>query len=154
MADVVNVALVVGFDAGILYFMGFKALMYLLVGVVLGGGLHPMAGHLIAEHYMFLKVRPCPSWHAWSSCISTARCHLAGALIHAHICYHVHSRSALRISQEIAACTRQDEGLPHACAPEIEIAASCDGLAVSAGSGDIQLLWAPECPHLQCWLPQ
>ena len=61
MADVVNVALVVGFDAGILYFMGFKALMYLLVGVVLGGGLHPMAGHLIAEHYMFLKVRPCPS---------------------------------------------------------------------------------------------
>lgn len=55
-ADVVNVALVVGFDAAILYFMGFKALMYLLVGVVLGGGLHPMAGHLIAEHYMFLKV--------------------------------------------------------------------------------------------------
>ena len=51
-----NVALVVGFDAAILYFMGFKALMYLLVGVVLGGGLHPMAGHLIAEHYMFLKV--------------------------------------------------------------------------------------------------
>ena len=55
-ADVVNVALVVGFDASILYFMGFKSLMYLLIGVVLGGGLHPMAGHLIAEHYMFLKV--------------------------------------------------------------------------------------------------
>lgn len=55
-ADVVNVALVFGFDASILYFMGFKSLMYLLVGVVLGGGLHPMAGHLIAEHYMFLKV--------------------------------------------------------------------------------------------------
>ncbi|CAK0780311.1 hypothetical protein CVIRNUC_005008 [Coccomyxa viridis] len=54
-ADVVNVALVVGFDASILYFMGFKSLMYLLIGVVLGGGLHPMAGHLIAEHYMFLK---------------------------------------------------------------------------------------------------
>ena len=36
--------------------MGFKSLMYLLIGVVLGGGLHPMAGHLIAEHYMFLKV--------------------------------------------------------------------------------------------------
>ena len=60
-ADVVNVALVVGFDAGILYFMGFKALMYLLVGVVLGGGLHPMAGHLIAEHYMFLKVSALPA---------------------------------------------------------------------------------------------
>lgn len=55
-----NVALVIGFDAGVLYFWGFKALMYLLVGVVLGGGLHPMAGHLIAEHYMFLKVSVTP----------------------------------------------------------------------------------------------
>lgn len=57
MADVVNLGLVLGFDAAILYFLGFKSLMYLLVGVILGGGLHPMAGHLIAEHYMFMKVR-------------------------------------------------------------------------------------------------
>jgi hypothetical protein len=56
-ADVVNLALVLGFDAAVLHFMGFKSLMYLLLGVVLGGGLHPIAGHLIAEHYMFLKVR-------------------------------------------------------------------------------------------------
>lgn len=62
-ADVVNLALVLGFDAAIIYFMGFKSLMYLVVGVVLGGGLHPMAGHLIAEHYMFLKVGP-PSLNA------------------------------------------------------------------------------------------
>ena len=62
----VNVALVIGFDASILYFMGFKALMYLLVGVVLGGGLHPMAGHLIAEHYMFLKVSYLLGLHVWT----------------------------------------------------------------------------------------
>ncbi|KAK9914834.1 hypothetical protein WJX75_001152 [Coccomyxa subellipsoidea] len=55
MADVINLTLVLGFDAGILYFLGIKAMMYLLVGVIVGGGLHPMAGHLIAEHYMFLK---------------------------------------------------------------------------------------------------
>ena len=56
MADVVNIAVVLGFDAAVLYFLGIKALAYLLVGVLAGGGLHPMAGHLIAEHYMFLKV--------------------------------------------------------------------------------------------------
>ena len=69
-ADVVNVALVIGFDAGVLYFWGFKALMYLLVGVVLGGGLHPMAGHLIAEHYMFLKVSvtPCAGMYPMCHC--------------------------------------------------------------------------------------
>lgn len=53
----VCVGLVLGFDAAILYFLGVKALAYLLIGVIVGGGLHPMAGHLIAEHYMFLKVR-------------------------------------------------------------------------------------------------
>ena len=73
-ADVVNVALVVGFDASILYFMGFKSLMYLLIGVVLGGGLHPMAGHLIAEHYMFLKVSQhhCLVLHAAPRCACAA----------------------------------------------------------------------------------
>jgi hypothetical protein len=55
-ADLVNIAVVLGFDAAVLYFLGIKALAYLLVGVLAGGGLHPMAGHLIAEHYMFLKV--------------------------------------------------------------------------------------------------
>lgn len=56
MADVVNIAVVVAFDALLLYFWGFKALMYLLTGNIFGGGLHPMAGHLIAEHYTFIKV--------------------------------------------------------------------------------------------------
>lgn len=56
VADVVNIAVVVAFDALLLYFWGFKALMYLLTGNIFGGGLHPMAGHLIAEHYTFIKV--------------------------------------------------------------------------------------------------
>lgn len=53
--DLANVAVVVGFDAALVYFAGWKALVYLMVGTVFGGGLHPMAGHLIAEHYMFQK---------------------------------------------------------------------------------------------------
>ena len=54
--ELLNIGLVVGFDLALLYFCGIKPLVYLLAGVVLGGGLHPLGGHLIAEHYMFLKV--------------------------------------------------------------------------------------------------
>lgn len=49
-------AVVLGFDAVLLYTCGIKSLAYLLAGTVMGGGLHPMAGHLISEHYMFVKV--------------------------------------------------------------------------------------------------
>lgn len=55
VADFINVVVVLGFDAILLYFWGFKSLAFLLAGVVMGGGLHPLGGHLIAEHYMFLK---------------------------------------------------------------------------------------------------
>ena len=55
--ELINIALVVAFDLALFYFCGIKPLAFLLGGVVLGGGLHPLGGHLIAEHYMFLKVR-------------------------------------------------------------------------------------------------
>ena len=55
-ADVVNIVTVVAFDLLILYFWGLKSLIYLAAGNIFGGGLHPMAGHLIAEHYTFVKV--------------------------------------------------------------------------------------------------
>lgn len=57
MADLVNIAVVLSFDAALLYTCGIKSLVYLLLGTVMGGGMHPMAGHLISEHYMFIKVR-------------------------------------------------------------------------------------------------
>jgi sphingolipid delta-4 desaturase len=53
--DVVNWILVMGCNAAILYFWGLKSLVYLFAGSILGGGLHPLAGHLIAEHYQFEK---------------------------------------------------------------------------------------------------
>ena len=56
-ADLVNIAVVVAFDAAVIYTCGLKSIVYLLAGTVFGGGLHPMAGHLISEHYMFVKVR-------------------------------------------------------------------------------------------------
>ena len=62
-----NLVLVLGFDAGLLYCWGLKSLAYLLIGVVAGGGLHPLGGHLIAEHYMFLKV--CRSQYSMLACL-------------------------------------------------------------------------------------
>ena len=57
MADVVNMVVVLSFDAALLYTCGIKSIIYLLLGTVMGGGMHPMAGHLISEHYMFIKAR-------------------------------------------------------------------------------------------------
>lgn len=45
----------VAFDYAIYHFFGVKALLYLIIGTLLGMGLHPMAGHFIAEHYTFVK---------------------------------------------------------------------------------------------------
>lgn len=56
MADVINWGLVLAFDGVLLYTLGFKSLLYLLLGTLFGGGLHPIAGHLIQEHYMFVTV--------------------------------------------------------------------------------------------------
>jgi sphingolipid delta-4 desaturase len=44
-----------GFDAVLVYFSGWKALVYLVLSTFLGGGMHPVAGHFIAEHYVFMK---------------------------------------------------------------------------------------------------
>ena len=36
---------------------GPRAFLYLLLSAFLGGGLHPAAGHFIAEHYVFVEAR-------------------------------------------------------------------------------------------------
>jgi len=42
-------------DFLILYYLGSKPLVYLFLSSFLGCGLHPVAGHFIAEHYVFIK---------------------------------------------------------------------------------------------------
>jgi len=41
------------FDVIILQLFGSKALCYLVIGSILGCGLHPLAGHFVGEHYLW-----------------------------------------------------------------------------------------------------
>lgn len=54
MQDAVNWAIVLAFDALLLHAAGWRALLYLLAASTLGAGLHPLAGHLLAEHVVFV----------------------------------------------------------------------------------------------------
>ena len=53
--DGVNLLTVVAVDIAVLTspLLGPRALLYLLLSILLGGGLHPAGAHFIAEHYMW-----------------------------------------------------------------------------------------------------
>ncbi|XXH03565.1 phosphatidylinositol-binding protein scs2 [Hypoxylon texense] len=53
-----NVVVQVLFDAVILKTMGGASLLYFLLSSFLAGSLHPLAGHFIAEHYVYETVTP------------------------------------------------------------------------------------------------
>lgn len=53
--ELVNWAIQITFDSFLIYTLGIKAMCYLWFGTILGLGLHPIAGHFIAEHYVFIK---------------------------------------------------------------------------------------------------
>lgn len=51
--DIANVAVIVASDLLVAYFFGPRAVFYLVLSTLLGMGFHPVAGHFIAEHYVF-----------------------------------------------------------------------------------------------------
>ena len=51
--EAITAACVLSFDALLYYLFGGAALAYTIGGSLLGMGLHPVAGHFIAEHYVF-----------------------------------------------------------------------------------------------------
>lgn len=55
MLEIQNVVVQLAVDLIIYYLWGLKPIVYLIAGSILGMGLHPISGHFIAEHYMFLK---------------------------------------------------------------------------------------------------
>ncbi|KAI0426581.1 fatty acid desaturase-domain-containing protein [Xylaria sp. FL1042] len=53
-----NVATQLSFDAVILRTLGVQSMLYFLLSSFLAGSLHPLAGHFIAEHYVYSTVTP------------------------------------------------------------------------------------------------
>lgn len=54
----VNLAVQIVFDAIILKTMGVQSMLYFILSSFLAGSLHPLAGHFIAEHYVYETVTP------------------------------------------------------------------------------------------------
>ncbi|KAL8152164.1 hypothetical protein V2J09_009924 [Rumex salicifolius] len=48
-----NLSIQLALDATMVYFWGWKSFAYLIASTFVGGGMHPMAGHFISEHYVF-----------------------------------------------------------------------------------------------------
>jgi sphingolipid 4-desaturase/C4-monooxygenase len=53
--EIVNICTQVLFVGSILFAFGWWAIAYLLGGLLLSMGVHPVAGHFISEHYVFQK---------------------------------------------------------------------------------------------------
>ncbi|CAF0913205.1 unnamed protein product [Adineta steineri] len=54
LLEVINLVIELAFDATIMYFLGRKSFVYLFFGTALGLGLHPISGHFLSEHYIFV----------------------------------------------------------------------------------------------------
>ncbi|KAL3677421.1 hypothetical protein R1sor_027369 [Riccia sorocarpa] len=53
--EIGNLTAQVALDAALVYYAGWRALAYLILSTFVGGGIHPIAGHFISEHYVFKK---------------------------------------------------------------------------------------------------
>jgi sphingolipid delta-4 desaturase len=52
--EYINIAVIVMSDALVYHFCGLNGLLYLVLGTLLGMGIHPVAGHFVAEHYVLM----------------------------------------------------------------------------------------------------
>ncbi|KAK0380866.1 fatty acid desaturase [Colletotrichum limetticola] len=53
-----NIAVQLAFDYALYSAFGFNTILYFLLSSFLAGSLHPLAGHFIAEHYVYETVTP------------------------------------------------------------------------------------------------
>lgn len=51
--EVLNFVTTLSFDAMLVYYFGWGPVLFNVASTLLGMGLHPVAGHFIAEHYLF-----------------------------------------------------------------------------------------------------
>jgi sphingolipid delta-4 desaturase len=63
--EILNWIMCMSFNAIIWNYFGVKSLIYLISGTLLGLGLHPAAGHFIAEHYEFIRGQETYSYYGF-----------------------------------------------------------------------------------------
>ncbi|KAI9120722.1 hypothetical protein K1719_007755 [Acacia pycnantha] len=51
--EFINFAIQIALDVAMVHYFGWKSFAYLILSTFVGGGMHPMAGHFISEHYVF-----------------------------------------------------------------------------------------------------
>ncbi|KAL1289217.1 hypothetical protein HN51_057820 [Arachis hypogaea] len=51
--EFINFTVQIALDAAMVYFWSWKSLGYLILSTFVGGGMHPISGHFISEHYVF-----------------------------------------------------------------------------------------------------
>ncbi|XVE51318.1 hypothetical protein DITRI_Ditri02bG0030400 [Diplodiscus trichospermus] len=53
VTNVVTKAIWIALDVTVVHVWGWRSFAYLILSTFVGGGMHPMAGHFISEHYVF-----------------------------------------------------------------------------------------------------
>ncbi|KAG7619599.1 Fatty acid desaturase domain [Arabidopsis suecica] len=51
--EFINFLIQIVLDVSVVLFFGWRSFAYLILSTFVGGGMHPMAGHFISEHYVF-----------------------------------------------------------------------------------------------------
>uniref|UniRef100_A0A1I8FE54 FA_desaturase domain-containing protein n=1 Tax=Macrostomum lignano TaxID=282301 RepID=A0A1I8FE54_9PLAT len=68
--EAINIAVQLGFDVLVVYFLGFKPLVHGSWHPAVSGHSPPVAGHFISEHYMFKKGYETYSYYGLLNCIT------------------------------------------------------------------------------------
>jgi len=70
LKTITNTASTLIFDAVFAYVFGVKALLFNVLGTLLGMGIHPVAGHFISEHYTFIEGQETYSYYGWLNLVT------------------------------------------------------------------------------------
>mmetsp|Transcript_1975 Transcript_1975/g.4877 ORF Transcript_1975/g.4877 Transcript_1975/m.4877 type:complete len:339 (-) Transcript_1975:249-1265(-) len=68
--EAMNFVTTISFDLALWYFVNWRAPVFNIISTLLGMGLHPVAGHFISEHYVFVPGQETYSYYGWLNLVS------------------------------------------------------------------------------------